>query len=169
MSSEPASAETNDPPAEVMGTTPRAPRLTGTGWLNLIAGSFFSLLGVAGAIYFFGKSVTEAGASRWWLSIFPLWLVLFGGLLVRRFPLERRLAIEGILSSGCVTGRKGEGPSRGPLIVNYTFRIANDEVEIGSCPSDSPLTSGSAVWILYLPSNPRKSAIYPLDLYRIDQ
>lgn len=169
MSFEPASAETNDPPAELIGTTPRAPRLTGTGWLNLIAGSFFSLLGVAGAIYIFEKSVTEAGTSRWWPSIFPLWLVLFGGLLVRRFPLERRLAIDGILSLGCITGREGEGPSRGPMIVNYTFRNANDEVEIGSCPSDSPRTSGAAVWILYLPSNPRRSAIYPLEFFRIDR
>jgi len=160
-----ASDETNDLPIELMSGTPRRPQLSSTGWTYLLAGSFFFMLGVAGAIYVFEKTAMETTATRWWLLAFPLFLAVFGVLLVRRFPLQHQLASEGTVASGCITEHEWTG--RGPYIVNYTFRNANDEVEIGSCPSD-PRKVGSAVWVLYLPSNPSRNAIYPLEYFRID-
>jgi hypothetical protein len=168
MSLGPASEEMNDLPVDLLGGAPRRPQLTSTGWTYLLAGSFFFMLGVAGAIYIFEKTVKETTAARWWPAIFPLWLAIFGVVLVRRFPLQHRLASEGIVARGSITEREWKGPSRGPYVVDYTFRNASDEVEIGSCPSD-PRKVGSVVWVLYLPSNPSRNALYPLEFFRIDR
>jgi len=103
---------------------------------------------------------------------FPIFLVFFGLMFVRRFPLQRRLAMQGLAVRGCVTEREGNGPSRGQPYVNYTFRIAsNDEVEIGSCPCDSYPKAGSSVCVLYLPQDPKRNEIYPfgIEFFRIDQ
>lgn len=102
---------------------------------------------------------------------FPAFLVFFGLMFVRRFPIQRRIAREGIAVRGCVSEREWKGPSKGQRYVDYTFRNAsNDEVEIGSCPYDFPPKAGSNVWVLYLPTNPRRSEIYPfgIDFFRID-
>ena len=104
-----------------------------------------------------------------WSIIYPLGVVIFGVLLVRRFPLQHRLANEGVAARACITEREWKKPSRGPIMVDYTFRNVNDEVEIGTCPSEYPRKAGSFVWILYLPSDPRQSAIYPLEFFRLDQ
>jgi len=159
----------NDLPTELSGAKPRKAHLTGTGWTYALAGSFFVFLGVAGAIYIMQKTITEAPPRGWWPIIYPLGVLIFGVLLVRRFPLQHRLAIEGMVARASITEREWKGPSRGPIMVDYTFRNANDEVEIGCCPSEYPRKAGSFVWILYLPSDPRRSAIYPLEFFRLDQ
>ena len=161
-----ASNETNDLPIELTGGTSRRLQLTSTGWTYLFAGALFFMLGIAGSIYVFEKTVNETSAARWWPVIFPLWLAILGVLLVKRFPLQHRLACHGTVARGSITEHERRG--RGPNIENYTFRNANDEVEIGSCPSD-PREVGSAVWVLYLPSKPSCNAIYPLEFFRIDK
>jgi hypothetical protein len=163
------SNEMNDVPAELIGAKRRKVHLTRTGWTYALAGSFFVLLGVAGAIYIMQKTVPEAPPGGWWSIIYPLAVVIFGVLLVRRFPLQHRLANEGVAARACITEREWKGPSRGPIMVDYTFRNVNDEVGIGSCPSEYPRKAGSFVWILYLSSDPRRSAIYPLEFFRLDQ
>jgi hypothetical protein len=108
-------------------------------------------------------------SSLWLLSISAV-LVLLATLLVRRFPLQRRLAREGIPTRGCIAKREWKGPSKGQRYIDYTFRnVSNNEVEIGSCPCDSDLKDGTNVWVLYISSNPRQSEIYPfeIDLFRI--
>jgi len=87
-------------------------------------------------------------------------------------PLQRRIAMEGIAVRGCVNEPEWKGPSKGQPYTNYTFRNAsNDEVEIGSCPYDFPPKGGSDVWVLYLPTDPRRSEIYPfgIDFVRIEK
>lgn len=142
---------------------PRKVRLTGTGWTYALGGFFFTLLGLAGAFYM-ARDLSERG----WPLILPFGIVIFGALLVRYFPLEYRLATKGVVAPGCITEREWKGPSRGPTMADYTFRNTNDEVEIGSCPVEHPRETGSFVWILYLPSSPRRSAIYPLEFFRLD-
>jgi hypothetical protein len=58
-------------------------------------------------------------------------------MFIRRFPVQRQLAMKGIAVRGCIAKTEWNGPSKGQRYANYTFRNANnDEVEIGSCPSD---------------------------------
>ena len=107
-----------------------------------------------------------------------LWLLLLATpmfmslMLVRRFPLQRRLAMEGIAVRGTIEKSEWNGPNRGQRYATYTFRNAsNDEVEIGTCPSDYFYNKELAVWVLYLPHNPRRSEVYPfpIGMFRIDQ
>jgi hypothetical protein len=95
----------------------------------------------------------------------------FGLMFVRRFPLQRRIAVEGVVSRGTITERERTGPSKGQHYVYYTFRNAEDEIEIGGCPSDDYPKAGSPVWVLYIPTNPRRSEVYPfgIPLYRIER
>ncbi len=156
-------------PAELIGAAPRSARLTGTGWLYALSGAFFFGLGFACAVDFIIRPATlqTPTSSKLWPLIVSIGVMIFGLLLLKRFPLQRRLAIEGVLAHACITEREWKGPSRGPNIVDYTFRNAQDEVEIGSCPGD-PRKPGSIVCVLYLPSDPGRSAIYPLEFFRID-
>jgi hypothetical protein len=105
-----------------------------------------------------------------WLLVFPAGMAIVGVQLVRRIPLQRHLAVEGIAVRGCITD--WHGPSRAKFKLDYTFRNAdNDNVEIGSCTSDHSRAIGSDVWVLYLPGSSRRSEIYPFegDFFRIDQ
>ncbi len=239
------SREPQNLPAELTGPTPRRVRMTGTGWLNLIAAMLFFGLGVAGAaaiaihvhhdvatqqalrqqgiessgritevwtrrsaphirysfpiggISYSGESEVKSehsgslrrddpilirylpanpGTNRpagWedspysalWIMCLPAALAFMGLMFVRRFPVQRRLAVEGIAVRGSVAKSEWNGPSKNQRHASYTFRNAsNDEVEIGSCPSDDIYKADSAVWVLYLPGNPRRSEIYPFPI-----
>jgi len=161
----------NDIPAELRARTPRSVRMTGTGWINVFAGIFFFLLGPAGVVYVLedprqdAKSPLSLG-----LILVAAGVSFFGFLLVRRLPLQRQLASEGVGARGCIT--ECSGPARSGRILTYTFRNAsNGEVEIGSCRSDLPREVGSRIWVLYLPADPSRSEIYPFDAawFQIDQ
>jgi len=233
------SNERQNPPAELMGSTPRSVRITGTGWLNLFAAALFFGLGVAGAVLvvkqavngeaarnalrnhgdetlgqvtdvwtsrrritysfsadgigFTGKSYdvpTDNSASLhdgdslpirylpenpninhpaawegspystlWGLSI-PATLMFMGSMLVRRFPVQRKLALNGIAVRGSIAKSEWNGPSRGQRYANYTFKnVSTGEVEIGRCPNDSIYSTDSTCWVLYLPTNPKRSEI----------
>jgi len=170
MGYESAPNDSRELTAPTIGAPPRRVRLNGTGWLYALSGLFFFGLGVAGAVDFILRpsTINTSASSKLWFFALAAGVSLFGLGLMRGLPLQRRLAIEGVVAQGCVTEREWKGPSRGPSIVDYTFRNAQDEVEIGSCPSD-PRKPGSIVCVLYLPSNPSRSAIYPLEFFRIDQ
>ena len=103
--------------------------------------------------------------------IFPAFLALFGLMFVRKFPSQRRLAMEGIAIRGSITECWGPGRSGG-FGLKYTFRNARSgETESGSCSYDSSRKVGSDVWLLYLSSDPRRSEVYPFGIpfYRIEQ
>jgi hypothetical protein len=109
----------------------------------------------------------ELKSSTWWLLLFPGWVVPFSFLFVWRFPLQRRLALEGVATWARIAEREWRGPSRGQRWESYTFRNAEGEVEFGTCPMDVALKPGSTVCVLYLPAKPSRSIIYPLDFYEI--
>jgi hypothetical protein len=105
----------------------------------------------------------------WAALFFPGFLVFFSFLLVWRFPSQCRLAIEGIPAWASIAEREWRGPSRGQNWESYTFRNADNEVQFGKCPMDVALKAGSTVCVLYLPANPSRSAIYPLDFFEVKQ
>jgi len=104
-----------------------------------------------------------------WILVFPAGMAIFGLLFARRIPLQRRLALEGVGVRGCISD--WHGPSRAGFVLDYTFRnLSSNGVEIGSCRSDQALKAGSEVWVLYLPSDPSRSEIYPFnaEFFRIE-
>jgi hypothetical protein len=103
--------------------------------------------------------------------LIPIFFLAFGLMFVRRFPVQRRLATEGIAVKGCITECWGPGRNGG-FGLSYTFRNASsNEEESGRCGYDSSRKVGSNVWLLYLPSDPKQSEIYPFGIpfYRIEQ
>lgn len=246
-----ASGTLKDVPAELMTPTPRKVRMTGTGWLNLIAAILFFGLGVGFAAYVVKNVIRDVAASEalrghggetlgqvtdiWpsrdrisysfsvdgvtftgtssdlptghskslhlgdplpiryipanpnvnhpagWKSSpyallralwFPIFLMFFGLMFVRRFPLQRRLAMEGIPAQGCISKSEGIITSRGQRYATFTFRNKDtNDVENGRCPSDYFYKADLATWVLYLPEDLRRNEIYPfpIDFFRIEQ
>jgi hypothetical protein len=106
---------------------------------------------------------------NWWALIFPGFLAIVSVGFVWRFPLQYRIAVNGIPAWACIAEREWTGPSRGPHWENYTFRNADDEVQFGRCPMDVTLRTGATVCVLYLPNKPIVSHIYPLDFFEIEK
>ncbi len=114
----------------------------------------------------------ESPYTTLWLLYLPAILSFVGLVFIRRFPVQRQLAVQGIAVRGCIAKTEWNGPSKGQRYADYTFRNAsNDEVEIGRCPSDSIYMADLNCWVLYLPTNPRRSEIYPfpIEFFRINQ
>jgi hypothetical protein len=110
--------------------------------------------------------------STFWLLYLPATPMFIGLMLVRRFPVQRQLAMKGIAVRGCIEKTVWNGPSKGQGHANYTFKNTNnDEVEIGSCPSDYIYRADLTCWVLYLPTNPRSNEIYPFPIgfFRLNQ
>lgn len=110
-----------------------------------------------------------AGSTILWSLVLPGFLLPFSLLFVWRFPLQRRVAIEGIPAWACILERERTSASKGQQWESYTFRRADGELEYGRCPMDVCLKTGSTVCVLYLPGKPSRSAIYPLDFFKIEQ
>ena len=110
--------------------------------------------------------------STLWLLYLPAILAFIGLMFIRRFPVQRQLAMKGIAVRGSIEKTEWNGPSKGQRYANYTFRnVSNDEVEVGSCPSDYIYEADLHCWVLYLPTNPRRNEIYPfpIEFFRINQ
>jgi len=111
----------------------------------------------------------ESPNSDWWGLTFPVFLVFMGFLFVWRFPLQYRVAVNGVPAWACIAEHESLEPSKGQRWESYTFRNAEDEVQFGRCPCDVGLKAGTTVCVLYLPKNPIVSHIYPLDFFEIEQ
>jgi hypothetical protein len=90
--------------------------------------------------------------SMLWVLWFPVFLSFFRFLFIRRFPKQRRLAINGVPAWARIAEREWTGPTRGSHSENYTFRNANGEEEFGKCEMDVYLKAGATVCVLYLPT-----------------
>jgi len=88
---------------------------------------------------------------------------------VWRFPLQYRVAVNGVPAWASVAEREWIGPGRGQHWETYTFRNAENEVQFGSCPMDVTLRAGASVCVLYLPNKPIVSHIYPLDFFEVNK
>jgi hypothetical protein len=109
----------------------------------------------------------------WKGPAFPLWLAcLLAGTLaalslllpiaVRR---QARLLAEGRPAPGRVTGFKKTDKA---IQVHYEFRLLSGAIAKGRSNASKPPVEGSPLCVLYDPENPRRNALYPLSLVRLE-
>jgi hypothetical protein len=111
----------------------------------------------------------DSPSSTWWALIFPGFLAMMGAGFVWRFPLEYRVAVDGVPAWACIAERDQVGVGTGWWHwESYTFRNSVDEVQFGRCPMVVRFRAGASVCVLYLPKNPTVSHIYPLDFFEIE-
>jgi hypothetical protein len=93
-------------------------------------------------------------------------LSIGGSLLVRLLRTQRRLVAEGLPALARVTERiKG---SRGGYFLKYEFRTETEEIVKGSCAEEETQDVGSTISVIYLPSNPRTSRLYPFETFKVE-
>ena len=78
---------------------------------------------------------------------------------------EVRLLAEGRPAPGRVTGfKKADEAFR----VQYEFRLLNGALAKGKVNRSKPPVVGAPLCVLYDPENPRRNALYPLSLVRLE-
>jgi len=110
----------------------------------------------------------EDSIDRMFSPLFLAVMLSIGGLLlVRLLRTQRRLVAEGLPAMASVTERvKG---SRGGVFLKYEFRTEAGEVTNGTCSEEERQEVGSTISIIYLPSNPRTSKLYPIETFKVDE
>jgi hypothetical protein len=78
---------------------------------------------------------------------------------------EARLLAEGRPAPGRVTGFKKTDKS---IRVQYEFHLLNGTVAKGKVNRSKPPVEGATLCVLYDPENPRRNALYPLSLVRLE-
>jgi len=78
---------------------------------------------------------------------------------------EARLLAEGRPAPGRVTGFKKTDKS---IRVQYEFRLLNGALVKGKVSRSKPPIEGATICVLYDPENPRRNAVYPLSLVRLE-
>jgi len=106
---------------------------------------------------------------NWWMLLFPGFFAIMSTGFVWRFPLQHRVAVNGVPAWASIAERDEIGVGRGTHWENYTFRNAENEVQFGRCPMDEALRVGATVCVLYLPNKPIVSHIYPLDFFEVNK
>jgi hypothetical protein len=109
--------------------------------------------------------------AAWEITPGPAWLPLVFGLIAlpgfgvyRRLLKKRRFAIEGAPAVARITNCFSD---RGGYRLEYEYRAENGDLIVCS-GNGSKREIGSTVCLLYLPANPNRSRIYPIDAFRID-
>jgi hypothetical protein len=109
----------------------------------------------------------------WDMRPLPFWLayVISGTIAASAFfvpiPVRRqmRLLAEGRPAPGHVTGFK---KSDKYLVVKYEFRLLSGAIAKGKANTSKPPVDGATLCVLYDPENPRRNALYPLSLVRLE-
>jgi hypothetical protein len=111
----------------------------------------------------------------WPMNVIPRWLGLLltplfwiaptiFALVIRR---QMRLLTEGRPAQGIVTSVKRTDKA---MQISYEFRLLSGATAKGkSTAGRRPPAVGSAVCVLYDPENPRRNALYPLQLVRLQR
>jgi hypothetical protein len=100
----------------------------------------------------------------WAMAPLFIWPSIFFWFLIRR---QSQLLAEGRPAPGTVTKiRRAK-----QLAVHYEFPILSGETIKGRCQVNrrSTLQTGAPVCVLYMPDNPRRNGIYPLELVKLDK
>jgi hypothetical protein len=98
--------------------------------------------------------------------IFVAMLLLFGAVLLRLLRTQYRLVAEGLPALARVTERIKGG--RGGYFLKYEFRTETGEIVKDSCAEEETQEVGSTISVIYLPSNPRTSKLYPIETFKVD-
>jgi hypothetical protein len=135
-------------------------------WEGLSAGSII-------AVRFVPAQPSISHPIAWDMRPLPFWLayVISGTIAASAFfvliPVRRqaRLLAEGRPAPGHVTGFKKADKY---LVVKYEFRLLSGAVAKGRANTSKPPVEGSTLCVLYDPENPRRNALYPLSLVRLE-
>jgi hypothetical protein len=95
----------------------------------------------------------------------PCVFVGLGAVFLISLGSDRKLAAEGAVAQGTVTG--SSTGRRGGFIVKYEFRTEDGSVLNGIGASAELRQQGAAVWVLYLPARPGRNRPYPLMNWRV--
>jgi len=79
---------------------------------------------------------------------------------------EARLLVEGRPAPGRVTGFRRIDKA---IRVQYEFRLLNGSLFKGTINRSKPPIEGTPLCVLYDPENPRRNALYPLSLVRLEK
>ena len=103
----------------------------------------------------------------WWLAFLIGCSVALPSML-QLIPIRRqaRLLAEGRPAPGRVTGFRKTDKA---IVVKYQFRLLSGATANGKSSASKPPVQGSSVCVLYDPENPRRNALYPLSLVRLDR
>jgi hypothetical protein len=124
------------------------------------------------AVRFVPSRPTISHPTDWRWRGMPFWLPYFltamlagvGALLATQLARQMRLLAEGRPAPGRVTGiRKDKATT-----VLYEFDLPNGTKQKGRSHTRKVPPSGEPVCVLYDPENPKRNALYPLDLVRLD-
>jgi len=96
-------------------------------------------------------------------------ILLFGGVVLSTIlRSQKRLLSDGKAAPGIV--RKSRRSSHGKHVYTYEFTLPGGQtVTRKSGPVHKSVEPGSIVTVLYDPEKPSRSAIYPLELVRVDE
>jgi hypothetical protein len=111
--------------------------------------------------------------TAWSSKPLPLWTpylivaTLAALAVVMLIPLRRqiRLLTEGRPAPGRVTAIKNADKF---LVIKYEFRLLNGVVAQGKSNASKAPVAGAPLCVLYDPENPRRNALYPLSLVRLE-
>lgn len=109
----------------------------------------------------------ESTWSIWSPLMVALAPALGGFSLIMKLRSQRRLAVAGLPAQGHITElTKG---NRGGFMMKYEFRTEAGDLVGGGYGGDRTLEIGSAVCVLYLPAQPHRNQIYPIETFQVDQ
>ena len=157
-------------PSELAGQLPRRTRITEPGITTSVVATGFLALGLAGIVWIamhIASKTLHGGAMRFAIPItLAALLAALGIMFLSQFPKQRRLVSEGLPAIGVITKC---GRARGGFYVNYEFRTNDGKSANGIGLCDNRRQTGENVWVLYLPQNPNRNGLYPLDYYRVEE
>lgn len=108
----------------------------------------------------------EAQILPFWLAVvLPFLLIGPAVLILLSLRLQARLLAEGRPAPGRVTEVKRADKH---MRVTYEFRMLNGAVGKGRSNTHRPPVVGSSVCVMYDPENPRRNALYPMTLVRLE-
>ena len=157
-------------PSELTGQLPRRARISEAGITTSVVAIVFLALGLAGIVWIamhIANKTLYGGAMRFAIPItLAALLATLGIMFLFQFPKQRRLISGGLPAIGAITKC---GRARGGFYVKYEFRTNDGRSANGTGLCDNRKGIGENVWILYLPQNPNRNGMYPLDYYRVEK
>jgi hypothetical protein len=105
-----------------------------------------------------------SAAIGWYFVVGEIYFTSMGGLALMVLLRDRRLAREGKVAAGIITGCvRNERWFR----VDYDFRTEDGVLMKGRNDVEDEYGAGARLWILYLPQKPRRNHSYPLSFYTV--
>jgi hypothetical protein len=105
-----------------------------------------------------------SAAIGWYFVVGEVFFTSMGGLALAVLLRDRRLAREGKVAAGIVTGCARDDRW---FRVDYEFRTEGGVLMKGHNDFKDEYGAGARLWILYLPQKPHRNRSYPLSFYTV--